>query len=376
MRIAVNTRLLLPGKLEGIGWFSVEILRRMVARHPEHEFLFFFDRPWPAEFVFGPNVTPVALFPPARHPFLFVIWFEWALPRALKRYKADLLFSPDGFLSLRTRVPQVPVIHDINFEHYPKDLPWLVRHYYRFFFPRFARKASRILTVSGFSRNDIAATYGIPESKIAVAYNGLKSGFFVSDEPGREQICKEFTGGERYFLFVGSLHPRKNVHRLLQAYEKYRDSGGSIARIVIAGATYWMNPEMKQTWKHFNRKEEVVFTGHLLQGRLAALMSAAHALVFVPYFEGFGLPVIESFACRVPVLAANTSSIPEIAGDAALLVDPFDIEAIAAGMRRIASDVELREELKERGMRQLAKFDWDQSEEIIWRQLVESLKMQ
>lgn len=344
----------------------------MVQKHPEHEFLFFFDRPWSPEMVFGPNVTPVALFPQARHPFLFILWFEFSLYRAFKKYKADIFFSPDGFLSLRSRVPQIPVIHDINFEHYPRDLPWLVRHYYRFFFPRFARKASRIVTVSGFSRKDIAATYNIPESKIVVAYNGLKSGFFVSDEPARAKVCREYTGGEPYFVFVGSLHPRKNVHRLLKAYECYRDSGGEIARIVIAGATYWMNPEMKKAWKNFTRKEEVVFTGHLPQEQLAAVMSAAHALLFVPYFEGFGLPLIESFACRVPALAAATSSLPEIAGDAALLVDPFDVESIAEGIHHIAGDYELRERLKDNGTRQVAKFDWNASEEIIWKLICET----
>jgi len=346
----------------------------MVQRHPEHEFIFFFDRPWSAEFIFGPNVTPVLLYPPARHPFLFVAWFEWSVYRALKKYKADVLLSPDGFLSLRTQTPQVAVIHDINFEHYPKDLPWLVRHYYRFFFPRFARKAARIITVSGFSRNDIAATYEIPDEKIAVAYNGLKDGFFISDEPAQKPIRDQYTGGEPYFLFVGSLHPRKNVHRLLKAYEHYREYGGAISRLVLAGATYWMNPEMKQTWKQLKRKSEVIFTGHLSQDRLAALMSAAHAMVFIPYFEGFGLPVIESFASGVPVLAANTSALPEIAGDAALLVDPFNTDEIAAGMERIAGDTALRNKLINAGMAQLAKFDWDASEEIIWKQIDELAK--
>jgi glycosyltransferase involved in cell wall biosynthesis len=135
-----------------------------------------------------------------------------------------------------------------------------------------------------------------------------------------------------------------------------------------------MNPEMKQTWKQLKRKSEVIFTGHLSQDRLAALMSAAHAMVFIPYFEGFGLPVIESFASGVPVLAANTSALPEIAGDAALLVDPFNTDEIAAGMERIAGDTALRNKLINAGMAQLAKFDWDASEEIIWKQIDELAK--
>ncbi|MFN3342698.1 MAG: hypothetical protein ACK40M_08385, partial [Flavobacteriales bacterium] len=122
MRIAVNTRFLLPGKMEGFGWYSYETLRRIVVAHPEHEFIFLFDRPFDRRFVFASNVIPIVIGPQARHPFLFWIWLEVSVKRALKKYKADVFVSPDGYLSLGTAVPSVAVIHDLNFEHYPKDL--------------------------------------------------------------------------------------------------------------------------------------------------------------------------------------------------------------------------------------------------------------
>ncbi|MBU2466725.1 MAG: glycosyltransferase, partial [Bacteroidetes bacterium] len=168
IRIAVNTRLLIKNKLEGIGWFTYENLRRIVKNHPEVDFYFFFDRSPDQEFIFGKNVTALVLQPPARHPFLFVLWFEWSVNRALKQLKPDLFLSPDGYLSLRNNTPDLAVIHDLNFEHFPKDLPFLVRWYYRWFFPRFARKASRIATVSNFSKNDIFKQYGVPLSDIDV----------------------------------------------------------------------------------------------------------------------------------------------------------------------------------------------------------------
>jgi len=125
MIIAVNTRLLIQGKLEGIGWFARETLSRITRDHPEHQFLFIFDRPYAEEFIFSGNVTPIVLSPPTRHPILWYIWFEFQIPRILRKYKADLFFSPDGYLSLSTHIMQLAAIHDINFAHRPKDLPWL-----------------------------------------------------------------------------------------------------------------------------------------------------------------------------------------------------------------------------------------------------------
>jgi glycosyltransferase involved in cell wall biosynthesis len=155
MKIAVNTRLLLKDKLEGIGWVAYETLRRMVASHPEVEFYFLFDREPDPMFLFADNVKPVVLFPQARHPFLFIWFFEFSVTKALKKIKPDLFFSPDGYLSLRSDVPQVTQFHDLNFEHFPKDMPKIHLWHYKTFFPRFARKAKRIVTVSEFSKQDI-----------------------------------------------------------------------------------------------------------------------------------------------------------------------------------------------------------------------------
>ena len=122
MRIAINTRFLLKDKLEGIGWFTFEVVKQLVTNHPEHEFIFLFDRPYDKSFVFAKNVTPVVINPPARHPLLWYWWFEWSVPYALKKHKIDLFFSPDGYLSLKTNVPTVIVMHDLAFEHHPEDV--------------------------------------------------------------------------------------------------------------------------------------------------------------------------------------------------------------------------------------------------------------
>ena len=137
MKIAINCRLLLKNKLEGIGWYSFEIVSRIVKNHPEHDFYFLFDRPFHPDFVFAKNVKPIVLSPQARHPFLWYLWFEFSVSKFLKKNNIDLFFSPDGYLSLNTNVKTLLTIHDLNFEHFPEQLPFLTRKYYQYFTPKF-----------------------------------------------------------------------------------------------------------------------------------------------------------------------------------------------------------------------------------------------
>ena len=155
MKIAVNTRLLVP-KLEGIGWFEYETLRRIVTQHPEYTFYFIFDRDYDESFIFADNVKPVITFPPCRHhPYFWYAYFEYSIPYVLRKLKPDLFLSPDGWMTLRTDVPQVSVIHDINFAHHPEFFTPVFRKYFAHYFPKFAEKALRIATVSEFSKMDI-----------------------------------------------------------------------------------------------------------------------------------------------------------------------------------------------------------------------------
>ena len=161
MKIAVNTRLLLKDKLEGIGWVAYETLSRIVKAHPDDEFYFLFDRKPDPKFIFAENVKPVVLFPQARHPFLYIIYFEISVCRALRRIKPDVYLSTDAYLSLRSKTPQIAVFHDINFEHFPQDFPRLALWHYKKFFPKFDHKAKKIITVSEFSKQDIIDNYKV-----------------------------------------------------------------------------------------------------------------------------------------------------------------------------------------------------------------------
>jgi len=366
MIIAVNTRLLIKGKLEGIGWFTYETLSRITRNHPEHRFIFIFDRPFAEEFIFSDNITPIVLSPPTRHPVLWLIWFELQIPRILRKYKADLFFSPDGYLSLRTTVKQLAAIHDINFVHRPQDLPWLKAKYYNYFFPRFSRKANRIVTVSSFSKEDIHRTYKIENDKIDVVYNGVNTLYTPTSEEDRKATKAKYSDGKDYFLFIGSLHPRKNICGLLHAFDAFKTSVQSEVRLLIVGGGMFKTGEIKQTYEGMVHKNEVVFTGRLGNEELHQVLGASIALTFVPFFEGFGIPVIEAMSAGVPVICSNTTSLPEVGGDAVLYVDPFDIPQIEGAMIRLYQDKELRDSLIELGYRQKEKFSWDKTAELLW----------
>lgn len=369
MIIAVNTRLLLEGKLEGIGWFTKETLSRITRNHPEHRFIFIFDRPYSKEFIFSDNIIPVILYPPTRHPVLWMIWFEVQLPRILKKYKADLYFSPDGYLSLNTKVNQLAAIHDINFVHRPQDLPWLKAKYYNYFFPRFARKAKRIVTVSSFSKKDIHQTYHIAKDKIDVVYNGVNTLYTPTNDENKKLTKEKFTRGSDYFLFIGSLHPRKNIVGLLQAFEEFRTSAPSDVKLMIVGGSMFKTGEIDQTYQAMRYKGDVVFTGRVSSEELHQILGASLALTFVPFFEGFGIPVIEAMSAGIPVISSNTTSLPEVGGNAVLYVDPFDVNQLAHAMARIHTDKELRQSLIEAGFRQKEKFSWDKTAHLLWESI-------
>jgi glycosyltransferase involved in cell wall biosynthesis len=366
MRIAVNTRLLLPNKLEGIGWFTHETLSRIVKAHPEHEFLFLFDRAFDQSFIYGANVTPVVVHPPTRHPLLYKLWFDWLLPRKLKALKADAFISPDGFLALRSSVPSLAVIHDLNFEHYPEDLPRAYRDYYRSYFPRFARHATRIATVSDFSRRDIAARYEISTAHIDVVYNGVGAAFRPLSAEERSKAKEQFAGGHDYFICVGSLHPRKNIARLLLAFDRLVTDHPGDLRLVIVGERFWWDDRMEQAWQKMVHKDHVLFTGRLGQEQLVHALGGSMALAFVSYFEGFGIPVAEAMRCGIPVVAAETTCLPEVAGSAAHYCDPFSVKDITRALYDVWTDPEIRTTLGRKGIERSERYTWDRSAAALW----------
>jgi glycosyltransferase involved in cell wall biosynthesis len=339
----------------------------MCRQHPEHEFHFVFDRPYHPSFLFSKNVKAWVIPPQARHPFLYFLWFEISLPLLIRSIKPDILVSPDGFLPTRPGTKSLMVIHDLNFEHYPADLPWLTGKYLRFFFRQGAKRSTHIATVSEFSKSDIVRLYQIAPEKISVVYNGANIDYKPLDSDSILKTREFYTNGAPYFLFIGTLHPRKNLVNLFRAFDLFRQKNPtSNTKLLIVGAKKWWTPEIASTYEHMKHKEEVIFTGRLSTSSLHHVLASALAMTYVSYFEGFGIPIIEAFSCDIPVITSNVTSMPEIAGDAALLCDPFDSVDIARAMTRINNQPELRQQLIEKSRIQREKFSWQKTADLLW----------
>ena len=388
MHLAVNTRFLLPGdQLEGIGRFSHEVLQRLVAQHPEVIFHFLFDRPFDPKYRYAANVVPHVLPPPARHPLLFFAWFEGAVALWLRRHRPAAFLSLDGFTTLATSVPRLTVLHDIGFEHYPQDVSWLQRHYYHYFIPRFARACAQVITVSETSRQDIIQTYGLSPARVSVAYNAPAAVFqprpaaplSLLDE--QQATRQRFAGGQPYFMFVGALQPRKNLANLLRAFALFKREQGAAAtdvQLLIVGREAWRTGPIFTAFQQMTHGRDAVrFTGRVTDTELAALYRAALATVYVPYFEGFGLPIVEAQASGCPVLTASVASMPEVAGPGgAVLANPLLPADIAGGLSRLWHEPALRAALRERGTANLARFSWARSAEAVWQAITLALKEQ
>ena len=374
MRIAVNTRLLIKNKLDGIGRYSFEVLKRIVKTNPTIEFHFIFDRPFSNDFIFANNIKTHILRPPTRHPLLWYIWFEIQLPKLIKNIKPNLLFSPDGFMSTKLeKTPTVITIHDINFEHRPDDLNWLHSLYYRKYFKQYANLSKHIITVSEFSKKDIINSYQITKNKITVAYNGVGSDFRSIPIEQKKIIKEKYSDKKDFFLFLGSLHKRKNIKNLLLAFDIYRLKNGK-NKLLVIGKKKWWDKQTEYIYQNMQYKEDVIFIGQINDDIMVNILASSKALCFVSLFEGFGLPIIEAMKCNVPVITSNTSAMPEIAGDAALIVDPHDIHDISHAMFQIDNNPQLCNQLIQKGNQIIQKFQWDNTAHIISETLLKHAK--
>jgi glycosyltransferase involved in cell wall biosynthesis len=369
MKIAVNTRLLIRDKLEGIGLFTYHTLKKITKSHPEHKFIFIFDRKYSEEFIFSDNVTPVIVHPQARHPALWYLFFDWGVTHALGKHKPDLFLSPDGWLSLRTKVKSLPVIHDLNFFHYPEFVPWHVRRYYLYFFPRFINKASRIATVSNFTKQDILSRFDIDPNKIDVVYNGVGEELKPLNKEEQNKVRLEFSGGCPYFLFIGLIHPRKNLANLIKAFDSFKQEVNSNVKFLVVGSKKWWTSDLQMTYENAKFKDDIFFTGRVSYKNLRLITASALALVYASFFEGFGIPLLEAMYCDVPIITSRVSSMPEVGGNAALYVEPSSVESIKDAMLRMFCDTNLRDKLIIRAKKQREQYTWERTANLLWESI-------
>ncbi|MEO6130608.1 MAG: glycosyltransferase family 1 protein [Saprospiraceae bacterium] len=352
---------MLHDRLEGIGTVTHEIMKRMVITHPEDRFDYYFDRPYQSQFVHGPNVMPHVFGPPARLPVLIRYWNKYPVQRDVKIQKSDVFFSPDGFVPLKLKTPKVSIIHDVAFYRYPQYFVPRIRDFYRRWMPAYLEHTNHIITVSHFSKSELMAAYQIPEEKISVIYNGVSSGYTPFTLEKIQKFRDGHTKGRPYFLYLGAIHPRKNVITLIRAFESFKSQNKGEDQLVIAGRASWDANDVIKAVHESKWAEDILMTGFVNGDEKKSWIASANALVYPSLYEGFGLPLLEAMASGLPVISSNSSSLPEVGGDAALYFNPMDDQQLAHHMNTISLNTIIREDLAVKGFSRVKEFSWEKA---------------
>lgn len=292
----------------------------------------------------------------------------------LKKHKADVFVSVDGLCSLRTTTPQCLVVHDLAFIHHPSHIKKSHLFYYKRYVPKFLQIAKTVATVSEFSRQDIVNTYKIDPRKIDVVYSAAKEIFAPVSQQVAEETKNKFTNGKEYFLYVGAIHPRKNIVNLLKAFSAFKKRQKSNFKLLLAGRLAWKYDSFIQSLRRYKYRDDVIMLGYLSEEELVRVMGSAYALVYPSLLEGFGVPVLEAMKCDVPVVTSSHSSMQEIANDAALYADPKKPEDIADKMMLLYKDENLRKALIEKGKTIAAQYSWRRTADLLWQSIQKTVQ--
>ena len=289
------------------------------------------------------------------------LWTHLRLAAEMALHAPDLLFVPAHVLPVWSPRRTVVTIHDLGYVHFPAAHPPSRRLYLRLSTRWNAWRATRIVAVTEATKRDIIAHCRVPPGKIDVVHHGVSPRFRpVEDETTLRASAARYGIQKPYLLYVGTIQPRKNLLRLIDAWAAYLSSSpATTAILVIAGKSGWLTEQIERRAAGLGIADRVHYTGYVADGDLPVLLSGAIAYLLPSLYEGFGLPVLEAQACGTPVLTSTTSSLPEVAGDAAVLVDPMDTAAIRDGIARLIEDSELREGLRARGLARVAGWGWE-----------------
>lgn len=355
MRVLFNA--LQAGNRSGTGVYSAQLARWLPQLDPDVDV----DVLWP-EGVPMPEVPD-----DKRNPYQ-TIQAGGAFARIFREHSGavnkagvDLIHYPCNVIGLRERRPAVVTVHDLTFLENPTWYKWERALYNKWGVSQSVRRARRIIAVSEATAKELVKRLNVPRDRIDVIYNGVDERFVPLEEGADAPIREKYKLPERYFLFVGTLEPRKNVDRLIRAWARIADKVA--VDLAIVGRDGWKVEPIYKDLNAVEQPERIHRIGFLDHDDLPGVMAAAEALVYPSLAEGFGIPVAEAMACGTPVVTSKISSLPEVAGDAGLLVDPYDVGEIGGAMWRIADSEELRADLSQRCIERAKRFSWKQSAE-------------
>ncbi len=296
------------------------------------------------------------------------------LPGIARRHSLDVIHDPTGaapFAFGTGRAKSVTTIHDVVPLSFPGVSTRLDSLIYTRWLPRITPRLNAIITVSEASKRDIIHHYKLRPERVHAIPNAADAHFHPATPEDIDRVRAKYALPERYLLFVGSIEERKNLKRVLEAYSRIQHNIPQ--RLVIVGPKKWKYQQITTALQDLNLEESVIFTGYADQADLPVIYSGSDAFIYPSLYEGFGMPPLEAMACGVPVITSNTSSLPEVVGEAALLVDPYDVEALAGAMQKIVTDADLSARLRAAGLARAAGFSWERSAAAVaavYRQLV------
>jgi glycosyltransferase involved in cell wall biosynthesis len=367
MLIGIDASRATAARRTGTETYSLRLIRELLTLGEAHRFRLYFNQAPPPNFSDGAEQRII--------PFPR-LWTHLRLSWEMLTQPPDLLFIPSHVLPLAHPERSVVTVHDLGYLYHPEAHTLFQNIYLRWSTRYNARSAARVLADSNATCRDLVRHYRIPQEKIVVVYPGRNETLTPVTEPSAFAAVRaryNLTGS--YLLYVGTLHPRKNLVRLIQAFaalfQSWNDTPGRVngptprsrspvsdLHLVLAGQKGWLYDGIFAQVRKLGLTDRVSLTGYVPDADLPALLSGALAFVYPSLYEGFGFPVLEAMACGTPVVCSNVSSLPEVAGDAALQVDPLDTDALAAALHRVVADEGLRHELVERGFRQVQRFSW------------------
>ncbi len=342
----------------GLGRYAENLTRALVPRLT-HKLALFYNREKGVTLPPGLEYLPSRTVALSYKSWRMLVWAGQLARIPFNRLTSDaaLFHAAEHLLLPLKNVPTVLTVHDLIFRYLPEHHKPLNRWYLNSTMPLYCRRADHIIAVSEATRRDIINAYHIPPEKISVIYEAADPRFEPQLRTVVEAMRVRYHLPEQYLLYVGTIEPRKNLTRLLRAWEPLYQAR-EVPSLVIAGQRGWLMGDFFAALENSPARDGVLVTGYIQDGDLPALYSGATAMVFPSLYEGFGLPPLEAMACGAPVLCSNVSSLPEVVEDAALTFDPTDEEAMTQALRRIAFDKDLRVTLKEQGLCQAARFSW------------------
>jgi glycosyltransferase involved in cell wall biosynthesis len=358
LHVGVNAHLLSLAesyRSAGINWHIYNLLQHLPEVAPEIAYtVFLSERRYRG--TAGMRLRTSRL--PTHRPQVRILWEQILQPWSVRQAGIDLLHSPAFVGPLASKCPTVITVHDLSFLFFPQNFRAMNRVYLQALTRLSARRARRVIAVSESTKRDLVEEYGLSPAKVDVVYNGVDTTF--RPLPASEVAAFRQQAGlpERFILFVGTLEPRKNVARLVEAYARLPEGRPPL---LLVGGKGWLYDEIFSRVEELDLSGEVRHVGYVPAETLPLWFNAAELFVYPSLYEGFGLPPLEALACGTAVVASSASSLPEVVGEAGLLVDPLDTEALAAAMDQVLANRDRRERLREAGPGQAQGFTWQKA---------------